>query len=180
MIERVYLDDAIMQLRKHKRLAEAATEQVNDVQLFEAIDGENNSIAIIMKHIAGNMVSRWTDFLVTDGEKNRERDLEFEREDTDTKDALFDKWNNAWEITLNTISSLKEEDLNKTVYIRKEPHLVLEAINRQLTHYAYHVGQIILLARHFAGNDWKSLSIPKGKSKDFEVAKDGAKYKPQN
>lgn len=180
MIEKVFLDDALMQLKKHKQLTETAIAQVTDNQLFESFDPENNSIAIIMKHIAGNMVSRWTDFLTTDGENNRERDLEFELEETDTKENLLKRWNAAWEITLNTISGLSEDDLNKTIYIREEPHLVPEAINRQLTHYAYHVGQIVFLARHFAGNNWKSLSIPKGMSKEYDVAKDGIKYKPGN
>jgi hypothetical protein len=178
MTGKIYLDDALMQLGKYKNLVDDAISQVNDDQLFENIDRENNSIAIIMKHLAGNMVSRWTDFLTTDGEKNRERDLEFEQEDNDTKETLFKRWNDAWEITLNSISNLNEDDLRKTVYIRKEPHLVLEAINRQLTHYAYHVGQIVFLARHFAGNNWKSLSIPRGMSKKYEVARNGIKYKP--
>jgi hypothetical protein len=179
MTGKIFLDDALMQLVKYKNLVEAAVSQVTDNQLFEHVDSENNSIAIIMKHMAGNMVSRWTDFLTTDGEKNRERDLEFEREESDTKETLINKWNRAWDITLNSISNLKEDDLNKTVYIRKEPHLVLEAVNRQLTHYAYHVGQIVFLARHFAGNSWKSLSIPRGKSKEYEVARNGIKYKPE-
>jgi hypothetical protein len=179
MIEKIYMDDVLNQLRKYKQLAESAAAQVTDEQLFETIDAENNSIAIIMKHLAGNMISRWTDFLTTDGEKNRQRDLEFEQEDTDSKESLIKKWNVGWEITLNAISNLNEDDLGKTVYIRKEPHLVVEAVNRQLTHYAYHVGQIILLARHFAGNNWKSLSIPRGKSKEFEVAKSGINYKPE-
>jgi len=180
MVGKVFLDDALMQLKKQKQLTENAIAQVDDIQLFESLDPENNSIAVIMKHMAGNMDSRWTDFLTTDGEKNRERDLEFELEDADTKDNLLKKWNAAWEITLNTISGLSEDDLNKTVYIRKEPHLVLEAINRQLTHYSYHFGQIVFLARHFSGDNWTSLSIPKGKSKEYEVAKNGIKYKPEN
>jgi hypothetical protein len=175
----LYLDDALMQLKKYKQLVESAIAQVTDNQLFETIDKENNSIAIIMKHIAGNMNSRWTNFLTTDGEKNRQRDLEFEKEDDDTKETLLRRWNDAWGITLNSISGLKEEDLTKTVYIREEPHLVLEAVNRQLTHYAYHAGQIVFLARHFAGKNWKSLSIPRGMSKDYEVAKNGIKYKPE-
>ncbi len=178
MTGKIYLDDAMLQLNKYKRLVESAIGQITDDQLFENVDSENNSIAIIMKHMAGNMVSRWTDFLTTDGEKNRERDLEFEREESDTRDSLINRWNSAWDITLNTISGLKEDDLEKTVYIREEPHLVLEAVNRQLTHYAYHVGQIVFLARHFAGNSWKSLSIPRGKSKEYEVARSGIKYKP--
>jgi len=180
MLGKLFLDDALLQLKKQKQLTENAIAQVTDVQLFDSLDSENNSIAIIMKHIAGNMVSRWTDFLTTDGEKNRERDLEFEQEDADTKESLLKRWNAAWEITLNSISNLCEDDLNKTVYIRKEPHLVLEAVNRQLTHYAYHVGQIVFLTKHFAGNNWKSLSVPKGMSKEYEVAKNGIKYKPEN
>jgi uncharacterized damage-inducible protein DinB len=180
MIGKLFLDDALLQLKKHKHFTETAIAQISDDQLFESPDSENNSIAIIMKHMAGNMVSRWTDFLTTDGEKNRKRDLEFEREDADTKEHLLKNWNAAWEGTLNTISSLSEDDLSKTIYIREEPHLVLEAINRQLTHYAYHVGQIVFLARHFAGNNWKSLSIPKGMSKEYEVAKNVIKYKPGN
>jgi hypothetical protein len=180
MTGKLFLNDVLLQLNKQKRLTENAIAQVTDKQLFDPLVSENNTIALIMKHLAGNMTSRWTDFLTTDGEKNRERDLEFEQEDTDTKENLLNKWNAAWEITLNTISGLSEDDLSKTIYIRKEPHLVLEAINRQLTHYAYHVGQIVFLAKHFAGSSWKSLSIPKGMSKEYEVAKNVIKYKPEN
>ncbi len=130
-----------------------------------------------MKHMAGNMRSRWTDFLTTDGEKpDRHRDREFERQPDDDAAGLRRRWEEGWAVTLDSIGALGWRDLEKTVTIRGETHTVVEAINRQLTHYAYHVGQIVLLARHFAGADWQWLSVPRGKSAEYEVAKDGARY----
>lgn len=179
MIGEHYLEDAFLQLRKLKDLAERATAQVADEDFFALLDAEANSIALVMKHMAGNMRSRWTDFLSTDGEKpDRDRDTEFERAETDSRAALEARWQESWRITLEAIGALRPEDLERTVTIRGEPHTVLQAINRQLTHYAYHVGQIVLLAKHRAGERWQSLSIPRGKSKEYEVAREGKTYRP--
>jgi hypothetical protein len=178
MIERQYLDDCLLQLRKLKTQAEKAIAQIKPDQLFAAPDPESNSIAIIMKHMAGNMRSRWTDFLTSDGEKpDRNRDSEFETTATDTRERIFAAWEDGWDRLFRALSSLKPDDLGKTVAIRGEPHSVLEAINRQLTHYAAHVGQIVFVAKHYAGPQWQSLSIPKGKSKEVDVAKSGGPYR---
>ncbi len=177
MIRREYYEDILRQLKKYRLLAENGIAQVPEDKFFEQLNEESNSIATIMKHMGGNMKSRWTNFLTTDGEKNRARDLEFEITEQDTHDSIWQLWEEGWEITMQTISSLKPGDFERTIFIRKEPHTVLEALNRQLTHYAYHVGQIILLAKFYAAGPWQSLSIPKGKSKEFEVAKDGIMYK---
>ena len=164
MIEQQFLEDGLLQLRKLKAQAEKAIAQLDDEQFFALIDPDANSIALIVKHVAGNMRSRWTDFLTTDGEKpDRQRDTEFEAYPADTKDALLARWEEAWRLLLDTISSLRLVDLGKTVTIRGEPHTVLQAINRQMTHYAAHVGQIVLLAKHFAGSNWQTLSMPKKK-----------------
>ena len=176
MIRDRYLEDALRQLRKYKELADRAIAQVDEERLFTAIDGHNNSIAIVMKHLAGNMRSRWTDFLTSDGEKpDRHRDTEFERGE-ETAGELRRRWDAGWELTIAAIGELGWKDLERTVTIRGEPHDVIAAINRQLTHYAYHVGQIVLLARHFAGDDWRWLSIPPGKSQEYEVSKEGDLY----
>jgi hypothetical protein len=177
MIREHYLEDVLRQLHKYKDLAEKAVEQISDEELFQTLDAESNSIALVMKHLAGNMRSRWTDFLTSDGEKpDRQRDREFEREETDTRESLLASWEAGWQLTIGAISAIGWEDLEKTVTIRGEPHTVVEAINRQLTHYAYHVGQIVLLARHLKGADWRWLSIPKGKSREYEVSKEGSRY----
>jgi hypothetical protein len=177
VIEQHYLDDALRQLRKLKTQADQALAQTSDEDLFATLDPESNSIAVIMKHVAGNMRSRWTDFLTSDGEKpDRERDREFETDAADTRDAVLSAWNASWEILFQTISSLTPTDLARTVTVRGEPHSVLEAINRQTTHYAAHVGQIVLLAKHHAGPRWRTLSIPRGKSKEVDVAKSGSSY----
>lgn len=174
-----YLDDVRGQLAKYKRLAERAIEQVSDDDLFRLIDPEANSIALVIKHMAGNMRSRWTDFLTTDGEKpDRNRDSEFEPGADDTRKAMLARWEAGWATLFAALEPLGAADLEHTVAIRGEPHTVLQAIQRQLTHYAYHVGQIVLLAKHFAGPRWRSLSIPKGRSRDYEVARDGAVYRP--
>jgi hypothetical protein len=173
-----YLEDAVRQLRKYRALAEGALAQVADADLFRALDPASNSIAIVMKHVAGNMRSRWRDFLTSDGEKpDRRRDSEFEVEATDTKAAILERWQRGWELLFETLAALSPDDLPRTVTIRGEAHTVLQAINRQLTHYAYHVGQIVFLARHFAGPRWKSLSIPRGKSKEFDVSMNGKPYR---
>jgi hypothetical protein len=177
MIEKLYIDDAILQLRKLKAQADKALAQTSDEHLFATLDPESNSIAIIMKHMAGNMRSRWTDFLTSDGEKpDRERDTEFELDAADTRERVFALWEDGWARTLGALTSLTPADLGRTVHVRGEPHSVVEAINRQLTHYAAHVGQIVLLAKHYAGADWTTLSIPRGQSKQFDVAKSGAPY----
>lgn len=154
--------------------------QVSDDDFFAALDAESNSIALILKHMAGNMRSRWTHFLTTDGEKpDRERDREFVQEGTDTRQSILLQWQEGWACTFATIHKLQPDDFTRVVTIRGEPHTVLEAVNRQLTHYAYHVGQIVLLAKHYAGEEWQSLSIPRGRSGDFDVSKEGQSYRPR-
>jgi hypothetical protein len=156
-----YLEDSLVVLRQYKQLAERAMAQANDHHLFTVLDGDENSIALIVKHIAGNMRSRWTDFLTTDGEKpDRHRDSEFV-EPPETRAALLEIWENGWRCVFAALEPLSENDLARTVTIRGEPHSVMQAINRQITHYALHIGQIILLAKHFAGSEWKTLSIAK-------------------
>ncbi len=177
MIEQHYIDDAILQLRKLKGQADKAIGQVQADQLFAVLDPEANSIAVIMKHLSGNMRSRWTDFLTTDGEKpGRDRDAEFVIGPDDSLARIRSDWEDGWDHALRAVGSLTPEDLARTVRIRGEAHTVVEAINRQVAHYAAHVGQIVLLAKHYAGPSWRSLSIPKGKSREFDVAKSGAPY----
>lgn len=162
MIEQHYLEDSLFQLRKLKAQADKAMAQVGDAQFFSVLDPDANSIALIVKHVAGNMRSRWTDFLTSDGEKpDRHRDTEFEHEAGDTRAAVMARWDTGWELLLTTLSALKPSDLGKTVTIRGEPHTVVQAINRQVSHYSAHVGQIVLLAKHYAGPRWQTLSIPK-------------------
>jgi hypothetical protein len=173
-----YLEDAQRQLRKLKQLAERAMAQITDQDFFATVDPESNSIALIVKHLAGNMRSRWTDFLTTDGEKpDRNRDSEFVVEARDTRESLLARWEDGWRRLLETLGPLTAQDLERFVTIRGEPHTVLEAINRQLAHYAYHVGQIVFLAKHFAGPAWQSLSIPRGKSREWDVSKDGKAHR---
>lgn len=179
MTEKHYLEDSLLQLRKHKELAERALAQITDADLFASPGPETNSIALVMKHMAGNMRSRWTDFLTTDGEKpDRHRDREFELEEGDDAGSIRQRWEEGWALTFAAIEPLTGEDLQRVVTIRGEPHTVLQAIQRQLTHYAYHVGQIVLLARHWAGEGWQSLSVPKGKSREYEVSLRGSTYRP--
>jgi hypothetical protein len=162
-----YLDEVHRQLRGHKRLGEGAIAQLTDEQLFVTLDPESNSVAVMVKHLAGNMHSRFTDFLVTDGEKpDRHRDQEFELGSATRADVMR-WWNDGWQIVLEAVAALKPEDVSRTVYIRQEPHSVLQAINRQVAHYANHVGQIVFLAKHLRSQDWKSLSIPRGQSEAF-------------
>ncbi len=178
MIGRHYIEDVLLQLKKYKDLGERSMAQVTDEQFFEKLDPEANSIALIVKHLAGNMRSRWRDFLTKDGEKpDRNRDAEFEVEPGDSRRSLMARWEEGWALTLDAIGGLESGDLMKTVKIRGEPHTVLEAINRQVSHYASHIGQITLLAKHAAGAAWKSLSIPRGRSRDFEVSKVGRTYR---
>lgn len=172
-----YLADALRQLRKLETLADRALAQVPDEHWFTQLDQESNSIALIVKHLSGNMRSRWTDFLTTDGDKpDRNRDSEFEREPGDTKQSLLARWEDGWRRCFAAMEPLGAADLARTVTVRGEPHTVLEAINRQMTHYAQHVGQIVFLAKHLAGSQWKTLSIPRGKSKEFDVSKEGGTY----
>lgn len=168
MFSEEYLKDSITQFGKLKILVEKSLNQVSDPDFFKELGPESNSIAIIVKHMAGNMRSRWRDFLTSDGEKpDRYRDTEFELTPDDTREAIMDRWERGWQILFEAVEPLKSEDLEKKITIRGEPHSVLEAINRQLTHYSYHLGQIAYLARHFAGEKWVTLSIPKGKSDEF-------------
>ena len=162
-----YKEDALGSFRSYKRLAERALEQVTDEQFFAVIDAESNSLAVMVKHIAGNLHSRWRDFLTTDGEKaSRNRDTEFEIIG-DTRESLMAFWETGWETLFEALEPLSEEDLGATVTIRGEPHTVVEAINRQLTHYAYHVGQIVFLAKHLRSEKWETLSVPRNRSAEF-------------
>lgn len=162
-----YLADSLAVFRYYKMLAERAMEQTPDEHLFTVMDGESNSIAIIVKHLAGNMRSRWTDFLTTDGEKpDRDRDSEFEAPAATRTDVMA-QWMSGWAVFLEALEGLTEDDMDRTVTIRGEAHSVMQAINRQLAHYPYHVGQIVLLARHFAGGAWTALTVPRGKSAEF-------------
>lgn len=164
MIKQHYIDDSLFQLRKLKAQADKAMAQIDDAQFFSTLDPDANSIALIVKHVAGNMRSRWTDFLTSDGEKpDRHRDTEFEREAGDTRASLMARWDAGWDLLFNTLTALQPADLGKTVTIRGEPHTVLQAVNRQVSHYSAHVGQIVLLAKHYSGSHWQTLSIPKRK-----------------
>jgi hypothetical protein len=162
-----YLEDSLEVLRYYKKLAERAMDQVTDEQLYAALDEETNSIAIVVKHIVGNMRSRWTDFLTADGEKpNRGRDMEFVAPPP-TREALLQAWEDGWKLVFQALEPLSDSDLGRTVTIRGEAHSVMQAINRQAAHYALHVGQIVMLAKHFAHDRWESLSIPRNRSTEF-------------
>ncbi|MEP6788067.1 MAG: DUF1572 family protein [Acidobacteriota bacterium] len=179
MIEN-YHSDAVKSFRNYKKMAERAIEQVSDEEFFALIDGEANSIAVIIKHIAGNARSRWTDFLTSDGEKEfRDRDTEFELID-DTRKSLMEFWESGWQTLFDNLERLTVDDFSKTITIRGEPHTVVEAINRQMTHYAYHIGQIVLLAKHFRSAEWKTLSVAKNRSAEFNrfLAEKQAKGEP--
>lgn len=166
-----YLKSADRQFRYYKKLADDAMAQLEDSQLTWQPNEESNSIAIIVKHMWGNMLSRWTDFLTTDGEKSwRQRDAEFDN-DLNNREALLQKWEEGWKCLFDALSSITDEDLERIVYIRNEGHTVLEAINRQIAHYSYHVGQIVYLAKMLKNDAWKSLSIPRNKSKDYNADK---------
>jgi uncharacterized protein DUF1572 len=159
-----YLKDSIGVFHYYKKLGERAMAQCPDEALFTTLGAESNSIAIIVKHMAGNMRSRWTDFLTTDGEKpDRNRDTEFEAPAA-TRVELLEMWERGWELLFGALEPLSDTHLTRTITIRTEPHSVMQAINRQVAHYSYHVGQIVFLARHFAGGKWQSLTIPKNKS----------------
>src|SRR5215475_196960 len=163
-----YLDEIRRQLRGHKRLAEGALAQLKDEDFFVTLDPESNSIAILIKHISGNMRSRFTDFLTSDGEKpNRHRDGEFELSDKTTRTELMQWWENGWKILFGSLDSLTADDVMRTVQIRQEPHTVVQALNRALAHYATHLGQVVFLAKHLRSSEWKTLSVPRGKSEEF-------------
>jgi hypothetical protein len=177
----LYLDEAHRQMRGHKRLAEGAMAQLKDHELFIALDPEGNSIAVLVKHMAGNMRSRFTDFLTSDGEKpDRHRDQEFELNPATTTRADLTKWwEEGWARVFAAIEALKPEDVIRTVTVRGQPHTVLQAINRQIAHYAQHTGQIVFLAKHIRSGKWKTLSIPRGKSEDYKTAAPKA-YQPKS
>jgi hypothetical protein len=165
-----YLDEARRQFRGHKRMGEGAMAQLRDEDFFVTLDAESNSVAILVKHLAGNMRSRFTDFLSSDGEKpDRFRDREFEITGATTRGDVMKWWDEGWACVFGAIETLKPEDVMRTVTIRGEPHTVLQAINRQIAHYAQHVGQIVFLAKHLRSSDWKTLTIPRGKSEEFKT-----------
>jgi hypothetical protein len=172
-----YLADTLRSFRMYKKLGDAAIAQVvADADLHKTIDPGSNSIATVVKHISGNLRSRFTDFLTTDGEKpDRDRDGEFEMPSPASREAIRQWWESGFSVALAALESLAPEDLTRTVHIRREPFLVVEALNRSVTHLAYHVGQIVYVARHLSGEHWTSLSIPKGQSKQHAIGsfKDG-------
>jgi len=166
-----YLESVKRQFEYYKMLGEKTFSQVPDNKLFWQYNEDSNSIGSIVKHLWGNMLSRWTDFMTTDGEKEwRNRDAEFENDITTLEDLLV-KWNEGWNCLFNALNALTTEDLPKIIYIRNQGHTVTEAINRQLAHYPYHVGQIVFIGKMARGNEWKSLSIPKGNSKTYNADK---------
>ena len=161
-----YLRDSAATFRKYRELADQSLARVTDAQFFAVLDAESNSLAVLVKHVAGNLLSRWTDLLTSDGEKPwRGGDAEFEIAPGDTRAALMERWEAGWSCALGALDALAPADLDRVIHIRGEPHTMVQAINRQLTHAAYHAGQIILLAKHFQSDAWQSLSIPRaGKS----------------
>ncbi|MBK9994552.1 MAG: DUF1572 family protein [Saprospiraceae bacterium] len=166
-----FLNSSIKQFEYYKMLGEKTFDQVSEDQLFWQYNAESNSIAIIVKHLCGNMLSRWTDFLTSDGEKEwRQRDAEFEN-DIKTKIELLEKWNQGWNCLFSALHALTEDDLTKIIYIRNQGHSVIEAINRQLAHYPYHIGQIVFIGKMMCDEKWNSLSIPKGNSTTYNSDK---------
>ena len=166
-----YLKDAVRVFRGQKKLADGAAAQVSDEEFFRAIDAESNSVAVIVKHLAGNMRSRWTDFLTADGEKaDRDRDSEFVLDAGTTRADVLRWWEEGWRAVFAAVEPLGPEDLLRRVTIRGEPHTVVEAVNRQLAHYAQHVGQIVFLAKHLRSSDWQTLSIARGQSGKFNAS----------
>ncbi len=165
-----YFEDAVSSFKAYKKLADKAIAQLNDDEFFVTLDEEANSVAVVMKHMAGTMFSRWTNFLTSDGEKpDRNRDMEFVIEANTTKADVLDYWERGWACVFAAIEPLTPEDFEKTVTIRGEKHTIVMALNRQMTHYAYHIGQIVFLAKHFRSAQWKSLSIPRNKSAEFNA-----------
>lgn len=165
-----YVEEALRQLRGHKRMGEAAMAQPRDDDFFVTLDPESNSVAILVKHMAGNMRSRFTDFLTTDGEKpDRFRDREFEVTGATTRSEVMKWWEEGWGCVFAAIEGLQPADVMRSVTIRNEPHTVLQAVNRQIAHYAQHIGQIVFLAKHLRSNEWNTLSVPRGKSEDYKI-----------
>jgi hypothetical protein len=165
-----YLENSLRNFRAVKELADKALAQVSDAEFFRRIDPESNSLALIVKHVAGNLRSRWQDFLTSDGEKpDRRRDHEFLLDEADTRDTLLDRWERGWSILFREVGALAPADLMREVRIRGEAHTVVAAINRQLTHYGNHTGQIVFLAKHLRAKDWQTLSIPRGQSETFNA-----------
>jgi hypothetical protein len=170
MSKETYIQLALREFRRTKVLADGAMAQITAEQFFAAPSDGDNSVAIIVKHVGGNLLSRWTDFLTSDGEKpGRNRDVEFEIIAGDTQQSLMAQWESGWAALFSAIEPLSDVDLERTIMIRGEPLTVLQAINRQLTHYSYHVGQIVYLAKHYAGGSWRTLSVAKGKSAEFNA-----------
>lgn len=166
-----YLNSAKRQFLMYKGLGEKAMAQLDDNRIFWQPNEESNSIATIVKHMWGNMLSRWTDFLTTDGEKpTRQRDAEFERDDADRKTVML-RWEEGWQCLFNALDSITDDDLERIIYIRNEGHTILEAINRQIAHYSYHVGQIVFIAKSLKDNEWSTLSIARNKSNDYNAGK---------
>lgn len=166
-----YLSSALKQFEYYKMLGDKTFAQLTDEQFFWQYNSESNSIAVIVKHLWGNMLSRWTDFLTTDGEKAwRNRDAEFDNDIAD-KAELLQKWNDGWDCLFNSLRPLQPEDLDKIIYIRNQGHTVIEAINRQLAHYPYHIGQIVFIGKMVQKENWQSLSIPKGNSNRYNAEK---------
>jgi hypothetical protein len=166
-----YLEEMKRQFHGHKRMGEAAMAQLEDKEFFVALDPESNSVATLVKHIAGNARSRFTDFLTSDGEKpDRFRDQEFAVSEKTTREEVLRWWEQAWERVFSALDSLTPEDVQRTVTIRSEPHTVMQALNRSLAHYAQHIGQIVFLAKHLRSEQWRTLSIPRGKSEDYKTA----------
>lgn len=168
-IVREFLHTSLSRFRSMKQLGEAAIAQIPDEDLFWLADDQANSIAIIMQHLHGNMLSRWTDFLTSDGEKDwRNRDSEFEQNAAVTREDLFNKWEEGWQCLFHAVEGLQPEDITKYITIRGEPQSVIHAIQRQLSHYSYHVGQIVLMARMRCGETWQPLSISRGQSENYK------------
>jgi hypothetical protein len=167
-----YLEEIKRQFRDHKRMGEAAMAQLEDMDFFVTLDPESNSVAALVKHIAGNARSRFTDFLTSDGEKpDRFRDAEFEVSAKTTREEVLRWWEQAWSHVFSALDALQPEDLQRTVTIRQEHHTVMQALNRALAHYAQHIGQIVFLAKHLSASQWQTLSIPRGKSEDYKTAR---------
>jgi len=166
----VFLDNAIKEFRQLKGYADKAFAQVDDAQFFATLDPESNSIAILSRHITGNLFSRWRNFLTEDGEKaDRHRDTEFEIPEGATRGELMEAWERGWKVLFDELGKLRPEDVSRTVLIRSEPHTVIAAVHRQLTHYGSHIGQIVYLAKHLAGSQWSTLSVPRGQSEEFNL-----------
>jgi Protein of unknown function (DUF1572) len=178
VLARHYLDEVARQLRGYKRVGEGALAQLRNEDFLVVLDPESNSIATLVKHLAGNMRSRFTDFLTTDGEKpDRFRDQEFLVDANTTREEIMSWWDQGWTHVFSTVEELRPADIMQTIYIRNEPHTVVQALNRALAHYAMHVGQIVFLAKHLRSSEWKTLSVPKGKSEEFKAVSPKTPFK---